>query len=86
MRYRPGPDFQSLGAAIENLLLAATDKGYGACWCTAPIVAYEEMEKIIDFDPEYSLVALLPFGKPDTTIIHKQAQKKTLEEILTIIE
>lgn len=24
---------QDCGAAIENLLLAATDLGYGACWC-----------------------------------------------------
>lgn len=84
-RLRPRPDLQSIGAAIENICLAATALGYGSCWMTAPIVAYEEMEKILDIKPEYQLVALVPIGKPDPR--NKEIEtKKEIHEIITFIE
>lgn len=33
------PDLQSTGACIQNILLAAVDMGYGACWLSGPMVA-----------------------------------------------
>ncbi len=32
---RPAPGIQNIGAAIENLLLAAVNMGYGTCWMTS---------------------------------------------------
>ena len=31
------PEVQTIGAAVENLLLAAANMGYGACYMTGPI-------------------------------------------------
>ena len=32
----------SLGAAVENLMLATADAGYASCWVAAPIFCPEE--------------------------------------------
>lgn len=56
---------QSVAAAIENILLAAVDKGLGGCWLTAPLetAAGDELRDI--FAPgKGSLVALLTLGYP----------------------
>lgn len=36
------PMVESVSAAIENILLAATAKGIGSCWLTAPLKSSEE--------------------------------------------
>lgn len=82
-RIRPMPDIQSIGASIENILLASEALGYGTCWMTAPLVGYQEMEKILGVDPEYHLTALVALGKPDENT--QQPLKKTIEEVLTFI-
>ncbi len=38
---------QSLGAALENLLLAAYAKGLGACWFSAPGFCKETVRKVL---------------------------------------
>ena len=55
----------SIGAAIENMLLAARDKGLGTCWLTAPVEA-EVGNEIRDlFAPgKGPLVALITLGYP----------------------
>lgn len=83
-RIRPMPDIQSIGASIENILLASEALGYGACWMTAPLIGYQEMEKILGVDPEYHLTALIAFGKPDENT--KQPLKKPIEEVLTFMD
>lgn len=82
---KANPGIQNIGAAIENLLLAACDMGYGGCWMTSPNHAGAEMEQIIGFEKEgYMLVALLPIGVPDGE--RKSPAKKNVEEIMTIID
>lgn len=58
------PDLQSVGACIQLLLLAAEEKGYGACWMTAPMVARPKLEQILGIAPPLSLAALVPIGRP----------------------
>lgn len=58
------PDLQSIGACIQLLLLAAEERGYGACWMTAPMVARPELERILGIKPPFSLAALVPMGRP----------------------
>ena len=54
---------QSVSAAIENMLLAAWDRGIGSCWLTAPVEAKMSDELRQIFAPERgALVALLTFG------------------------
>lgn len=53
---------QNAAAATQNLLLAATDLGLGACW----VGAFEEKEvkKILQLSENYRPLALIPLGYP----------------------
>ncbi len=62
---RQRPDIQSLGAAIQNICLAAHALGYGTCWMTGPTIARSELEKVLGVEPPWSLIALVPVGVPD---------------------
>lgn len=82
---RPDSSLLSMGAAIENMILAATDLGYYACWMCAPIVAYKEFMNILNLDNSDKIVSLVTLGKPvDDTL--SQPYKKPLAEILDILE
>lgn len=56
---------QSIAAAIENILLAATDKGLGSCWLTAPVEAKVGEQIRETFAPDKgALVAMVTLGYP----------------------
>src|SRR6056297_2044344 len=78
------PDIQSAGAAIQNILLSAVDMGYGACWLSAPMMAKEDLEKIIGIAEPYHLMAFVAVGLPSKDIRPKN--KKSLDEIFLLIE
>ncbi len=79
------PSIQSIGAAIGQLILAAFDMGYGACWMTSANNSLVTLEDVIGFKKEkYSLIALVPLGIPEGE--RKSPAKKELKEILTIIK
>ncbi|SCZ07447.1 nitroreductase family protein [Alkaliphilus peptidifermentans] len=80
------PGIQNIGAAMENLLLAAASLGYGTCWMTGPNYAAKEIEEYIGFSKEgYSLVAMTPLGVPEESELTSPA-RKDLDEVLTIID
>ena len=57
---------QSVAAAIENMLLSATEKGLGSCWLTAPVEAGAGDQLREAFAPgKGELVALLTLGYPE---------------------
>lgn len=59
---------QSVAAAIENILLAATDKGLGSCWLTAPVEARVGEQIRETFAPDKgALVAMVTLGYPAQT-------------------
>lgn len=78
------PDIQSAGAAIENILLAAVDMGYGACWLSAPMMAKEALEELMGIGEPYHLMAFVAVGVPAKDI--KPKEKKPLEDIFELIE
>lgn len=53
---------QSLGCAIQNLLLAATDLGLACGWMCAPLFAPQAVRGALDLDDGLEPQALLPFG------------------------
>lgn len=56
---------QSVSAALENILLAAADKGLGGCWLTAPLEAGLGDELRDVFAPgKGGFVAMLTLGYP----------------------
>lgn len=83
---KTAPGLQNIGAAMENLLLAATALGYGTCWMTSANFAINEIEKFVNLQKEgYSLVAMTPIGIPFEDVL-KSPSRKPLEEVITVIE
>ena len=56
-------NMQSIGAAIENMLLTATEKGMGSLWICDIYFAYAEICEWLNSEGE--LVAAVAFGYPD---------------------
>lgn len=82
----PQSDSQAIGAAIENFLLGAAAMGYGTCYMTGPTHAKREIEDLIGFNKEeYSLMAMITLGIPEENQ-PKQAPRKPLKDVVTIIE
>jgi F420 biosynthesis protein FbiB-like protein len=55
----------SLGAGVENLMLAATDAGLASCWVAAPIFCPPEASAALDLPAEWLPHALVLLGYPD---------------------
>jgi len=80
---RNHPNIQTIGAAIENILLSAVELGYGACWLTGLLVAREELENLFGIKAPFNLAACVAVGKHSENI--QPRKKKTLDEIFEII-
>ena len=78
------PNIQSIAAAIQTLLLAATEKGYSGCWLSGPMVARKKLESILDVNKEDELVAFVALGKPKGKASHKKIKK--LDEIFSVLK
>lgn len=60
---RKYPDIQSVGALVENMLLAATEIGLGGCWVSGALVASEAIDAVLK-DKEYKIQTMVVLGKP----------------------
>ncbi len=69
---------QSISASIQNLLLAATDKGIGSLWICDIYFAYPELSAWLG--EEGQLVAAVALGYPEESPAPRP--RKPLEEIL----
>jgi len=78
------PDIQNIGAVIQNILLAATDMGYGTCWMTAPNIAAREIEKLLTVPKELKLAAIIPVAVP--LEIPQARPRKPLDEVMEIVD
>lgn len=84
------PGMQSVGAAIENMMLMATNLGYGSCWLTSANYANKEIEAYAKLElglkeEGYFFASMMPLGIPAETV-HKSPGRKPLEEISVIVE
>lgn len=77
------PDLQSIGAAVQTLLLAAFEKGLGTCYMTGPMGARPRLEEMLDIKPPASLAAFVTMGYPDMEPGEKKV--KDISEIVTFI-
>ncbi len=53
---------QSLGAAIQNMLLMAYDLGLDTCWMCAPLFCPEVASAALDLDERFIPHALITVG------------------------
>ena len=69
----------SVSAAIENLLLAAHELGYGSCWMNIPFMAKDALENLFEVSDPWEILAIVPVGVP----AHNPTApaRKPLEEI-----
>ena len=56
-------NIQSIGAAIQNMLLAAEDLGLGSLWICDVFAAYEELGRWLGESAQ--MIAAVSFGYPD---------------------
>lgn len=89
----PDPDRQraefgmallSLGAAVENFMVAAADAGYASCWVAAPIFCPEAARDALDLDPEWLPHAMVVVGRPDPTYRGRPRPPVPLDDLRTI--
>lgn len=67
-------------AAIQNMLVASTALGYGACWLEGDVLPREEHFKdLLDIPHEKRLMALIPVGVPAES---PEREKKPLEQVI----
>jgi nitroreductase len=78
------PDIQSAGASIQNILLAAVDMGYGACWMSGAMFARKEIEALLNIGVPEKALAFVVIGKPRSE--NKPKAKPNLAESMEIIE
>ena len=71
-------NIQSVSAAIENMLLEATDMGIGSLWICDIFFAYEELCAWMDCGDE--LVAAVAFGYPEES--PSPRPRKKLEDVV----
>jgi len=54
----------SLGAALQNLMLAAHARGLGTCWLSAPLFCPQAVRRALDLPPTFQPQALIALGYP----------------------
>ena len=68
-------------AAIENMLLAITDLGLGACWIAGDKKEYtKEIGDLLGAEEDMKLIGLLSLGWPNEN--KQQAKKRKLESVI----
>jgi coenzyme F420-0:L-glutamate ligase / coenzyme F420-1:gamma-L-glutamate ligase len=76
-----GMSLLSLGAAVENLMLAATDRGYASCWVAAPIFCPETARDALALPTEWLPHALVLVGRPDPAYVGRQRPPVALGDL-----
>ena len=71
-------NIQSISASIQNMLLAATEKGIGSLWICDIYFAYSELCEWLD--SEGQLIAAIAFGYPNE--FPKERPRKKIDDIV----
>ncbi len=71
-------NIQSISASIQNMLLAATEKGIGSLWICDIYFAYSELCKRLNSDGQ--LIAAVAFGYPNE--FPKERPRKKIDDIV----
>jgi coenzyme F420-0:L-glutamate ligase/coenzyme F420-1:gamma-L-glutamate ligase len=73
----------ALGAAVENLMLAATAAGLASCWVAAPIFCPEAARDALALDAAWRPQALVLVGYPDPEYEPRRRPAVDLETLRT---
>ncbi len=73
----------SLGAAVENLMLATADAGYASCWVAAPIFCPEAARDALALPGEWLPHAMVLVGRPDPAYVGRARPPVPLDDLRT---
>ncbi len=73
---------QSTAAAVATILLAFHLMGLGAVWLGAPLMAKNEIERLLGAPPHLSLICLVAVGYPDESPFK---ERKPVEEVMEFV-
>ncbi len=71
----------SLGAAVENMMLAAADHGLASCWIAAPIFCPAEARDALALPDEWLPHAMVMVGVPDPSYTGRTRPPVPLETL-----
>ncbi len=71
----------SLGAAVENFMLAATEAGFASCWVAAPIFCPEAARDALALAPEWLPHAMVLVGRPDPDYLGRARPPVPIDEL-----
>ncbi len=71
----------SLGAAVENLMLTAADRGLASCWVAAPIFCPEAARDALALDEAWLPHALVLIGHPDPAYVGRPRPPIPLDDL-----
>jgi F420 biosynthesis protein FbiB-like protein len=71
----------SLGAAVENLMLAAADLGLASCWVAAPVFCPEEARDALALPADWRPQALVMVGHPDPAYVGRTRPPLPLHDL-----
>ena len=71
-------DTLSIGASVQNILLTATELGYGTLWIANTCFAYDELVNFIDIKGQ--LVGAISLGVPNE--VPNQRPRKEFDEVV----
>ncbi len=78
--YHYTKDVQSIGACIQNMLLAIHSMGLGAVWLGEILKNKEMVNKVLDAPDSYELMAVVALGHPDGK--ERTSERKSLDELV----
>lgn len=73
----------SLGAAVENLMVAAADAGVASCWVAAPIFCPPEARDSLTLPSEWLPHACVLLGRPDPAYVGRPRPPVPLDDLRT---
>ncbi len=80
--YHREKDIQGIGAAIENLLLAAHDLKLGAVWLGEILKNGDRVIALLELPTRYELMAVVAIGHPDPAKPAPGKERKPLGELV----
>lgn len=66
--YNREKDIMAIGACIQNMFLQAYELGLGACWLGEILNRKKEVERYLEIDADYELMAVLTVGFSDEEV------------------
>ncbi len=78
--YNEVKDHQSMGACLENMLLAAHGLGLGAVWLGEILKSGDAVRKLLGVEDSLDLMAVVAIGHP--AVEKRSSQRKDISEVL----